>query len=69
MNPPTPTPGSREAALRGCTCPADYNNKGKGRDSEETGKRWFYVSAACPLHWNKGRSIYEQKETPHAISK
>ena len=42
-------PGSSEARLKGCICPAMDNNNGEGlSDTDEEQRYW--VKGGCPLH-------------------
>lgn len=45
-----PNPGTREAALAGCTCPIHINNAGR-----EKPKGGWSTRSNCPLHasWTK----------------
>lgn len=57
-------PGSAIARAKGCTCPRDENDNGRGwgRDPE-TGDPLFVMRLDCPLH---GRTLFIGKETANA---
>ncbi|MFQ6011713.1 MAG: hypothetical protein ACE5KG_06035 [Nitrososphaerales archaeon] len=43
--PPVPPPGSNEAILMGCLCPAMDNAHGKG-----VGDGKYWINVTCPIH-------------------
>ncbi len=52
----TPNPGSREAALKGCSCPVLDNGHGRGYlggAKDKDGNVMFVINANCPLHGEK----------------
>lgn len=50
--PPVPAPGSPEAAERGCSCPREENQHGKGAHivNATPGKVYFAVDSVCEMH-------------------
>lgn len=62
----TPNAGSKEAGLKGCTCPVIDNHFGRGRPTK-SGKPEFIFSADCPLHgFPKGADMSEiERLLPH----
>jgi hypothetical protein len=43
-----PTPGSRRAVEKGCTCSPEANNFGRGM--QEADEFFFFPELECPLH-------------------
>jgi hypothetical protein len=43
-----PNPGSLEAIVRGCTCPPNANNGGKGIAGLPD--KYYWIGNECPLH-------------------
>lgn len=58
-----PKPGSRDAALVGCSCPVMDNHNGEGFPIFEDGQRMtgYWISADCPVHGVKAKKAEIRK--------
>ncbi len=52
---PEHRPGSPHAVARGCTCPLQRNNFGRGA-AEPDGGPLYFIDLKCPVH---GRTVIE----------
>ena len=53
MSTSVPSPGSKEAQKKGCTCPVMDNHHGKGFPYPGVDTPAFWINGNCPLHANR----------------